>query len=190
MDDAAALPAGEAKDVAAAEFGALLQREHSALFGYIHSLVRDFHDADDLFQQTALVLWRKFAEFDRSRSFLSWACGVARFEVSNFLRTRGRSRLYFSDELNLLLIDAQDRCRGDGDARRAALAGCMDRLREQDRQLVLDCYGENEARVAQIASQWGRSAQSVHNSLRRIRRALFSCVERKLSQAARLEVSP
>src|ERR1700710_651459 len=92
----------------AAAFAEYLRLHQSRLFGYIHSLVRDFNDADDLFQQTALILWRKFGEYDRGRSFLGWACGVARFEVTNFLRGRGRNRLYFTDQLNLLLIEAQE----------------------------------------------------------------------------------
>src|SRR5687767_4268119 len=91
-----------------AEFAELLRLHQSRLFGYVHSLVRDLDDAEDLFQQTAVILWNKFDGFDRSRSFFSWACGVARFEVANFLRARGRQRLYFSDDLNLLLIEAQE----------------------------------------------------------------------------------
>src|SRR5229473_736199 len=89
------------------EFAELLRRDQSRLFGYIHSLVRDLNDADDLFQQTTLILWKKFGEFDRQRNFFSWACGVARLEIANFLRGRGRQRLYFSDDLSLLLIEAQ-----------------------------------------------------------------------------------
>ena len=42
-----------------------LARHQSQLFGYIYSLVRDLDDADDLFQQTSLVLWDKFDQFDR-----------------------------------------------------------------------------------------------------------------------------
>ncbi len=91
-----------------AEFASRLARHQTQLFGYIYSLVRDLDDADDLFQQTSLVLWDKFDQFDPSRSFVGWACGVARFEVLNFLRTRSRNRLYFSDELNLALIEAQE----------------------------------------------------------------------------------
>ena len=90
------------------DFAEQLRAAQSRLFGYIHSLVRDLDDADDLFQQTTLILWNKFDDFDRARSFLSWACGVARLEVCNFLRSRGRQRLYFSDDLNLLLAEAQD----------------------------------------------------------------------------------
>src|SRR3954447_2331283 len=97
----------------AIEFAALLRREQTRLYGYIHSLVRDLNDADDLFQQTTLILWKKFAEFDPARSFFSWACGIARFEVANFLRSRGRQRLYFSDDLNLLLVEAQQELADD-----------------------------------------------------------------------------
>jgi DNA-directed RNA polymerase specialized sigma24 family protein len=91
-----------------AEFAEALRQHQNQLFGYIYSLVRDLDDADDLFQQTSLVLWDKFALFDASRSFIAWACGVARFEVSNFLRSRSRHRVYFSDELGMMLIDAHE----------------------------------------------------------------------------------
>src|SRR2546422_8450823 len=90
-----------------AEFAQFLRQNQSRLYGYVHCLVRDLNDADDLFQQTTLILWKKFAEFDRRGSFFAWACGVARLEVANFLRSRARHRLYFSDELNLLLVEAQ-----------------------------------------------------------------------------------
>ena len=41
-----------------------LRQHQTQLFGYIYSLVRDLDDADDLFQQTSLVLWDKFDQFD------------------------------------------------------------------------------------------------------------------------------
>ena len=184
---------GERASAAAttAEFAELMQRHQSQLFAYLHSLVRDFNDTDDLFQQTAMILWRKFDQYDRSRGFVAWACGVARFEVSNFLRTRGRSRLYFSDDLNLLLIEAQAEVASDEvDGRREALTQCVDKLRERDRELVREAYGQDEAQVASVADRIGRSSHSVHNSLRRIRRALFECVQRTLAQSAHAEGTP
>ncbi len=164
-----------------AEFAAQLARHQSQLFGYIHSLVRDLDDADDLFQQTSLVLWDKFDQFDSSRSFIGWACGVARYEVLNFLRARSRNRLYFSDELNLALIEAQEPLEQEQlEDRRDALAGCMKKLRERDKDLLEACYGRS-AGIRDVALSRGRSAQSVHNSLRRIRRALFECVRRTMA---------
>ena len=168
-----------------AEFARRLRGAQDRLFSFIHSLVRNFSDTEDLFQQVSLVLWRKFDEFDPGRSFLGWACGVARFEASNFLRTRGRSRLYFTDELNLLLAEAQEDglpTDPDDESRRRALGECVTRLRQPDRELVDLCYSEDASGVSDVAGRLGRSSQSVHNSLRRIRRALYECVRRALSQ--------
>jgi RNA polymerase sigma-70 factor (ECF subfamily) len=164
-----------------AEFAERLRAHQVQVFGYIYSLVRNFDDADDLFQQTSLAMWNKFDQFDRSRSFVAWACGVARFEVSNFLRARSRQRLSFSDDLSLLLIDAQEALERDRvEERREVLAGCLKKLRQRDQELVEACYGE-ESRVPEVAKAWGRSPQSVHNSLRRIRHVLFECVRRSLA---------
>src|SRR5215470_16313964 len=115
----------------AAEFADHLRQAQTRLYGYVHSLVRDLNDADDVFQQTTLILWKKFAEFDRRRGFFPWACGIARLEVANFLRSRGRRRLYFSDDLNLLLIEAQEELENaELECRRDALAQCVEKLRQ------------------------------------------------------------
>jgi RNA polymerase sigma-70 factor, ECF subfamily len=165
-----------------AEFAEYLACHQGQLLGYIYSLVRDLDDAEDLFQQTSLVLWDKFDQFDRSRSFVTWACGVARYEVLSFVRSRSRDRLYFGDELSLALIEAQETVEQERlEERRVVLAGCMKRLRERDKDLLEACYGRS-AGVREVAQARGRSAQSIHNSLRRIRRALFECVSRSLAQ--------
>jgi RNA polymerase sigma-70 factor, ECF subfamily len=166
------------------EFADHLRREQSRIYGYIHSLVRHFDDADDLFQQTTLILWNKFDQYDRSRSFFSWACGVARFEITNFLRSRGRQKLYFTDDLNVMLIETMDGLPVDEmEDRKSALAGCIEKLREGDRELVRRCYHTEEG-VNAVADKSGRSSHSVYNSLRRIRRSLYDCIERAIAQKA------
>jgi RNA polymerase sigma-70 factor (ECF subfamily) len=165
-----------------AEFAARLRAHQNQLFGYIYSLVRDLDDADDLFQQTSVVLWDKFDLFVPSKSFIAWACGVARFEVSNFLRSRNRHRLHFTDELGLMLIEAHEELEQEPlEGRKSALAECMRKLRPRDQQLLDACY-ERSVRIPEVARDWGRSSQSIHNSLRRIRRTLFECVNRTLAQ--------
>ena len=49
------------------------------------ALLPNEQDAQDVFQRTSLVLWQKFDQFDSDRDFLPWACGVAHYEVRNFL---------------------------------------------------------------------------------------------------------
>jgi RNA polymerase sigma-70 factor (ECF subfamily) len=168
-----------------AEFAACLRAIQTRLYGYIHFLAPDFNDADDLFQQAAMILWKKFDEFDRQGSFFAWACGIARREVLSFLRSRGRQRLYFSDDLNLLLIEAHEAITDDEEeGRRDALQKCVSKLRERDRELLTECY-QNQVDVNQAAEKRGRSPQSVYNSLRRIRHALYECISRTLTDESR-----
>ena len=173
------------EDQRRAEFADLLRANQGRLYGFIHALVRNLDDADDLFQQSAIILWNKFSGYDRSRSFFSWACGVARFEIANFLRARGRKKLYLSDDLNLMLIETAGQMEADEmEDRREALGGCIEKLRESDRQLVHECYRVEED-VSKVAERMGRSSHSVYNSLRRIRHSLFECIERTLAAQAR-----
>jgi RNA polymerase sigma-70 factor (ECF subfamily) len=177
--------AGDTTHPRGAEFAEHLRRHQTRLYAYIHSLVRDLNDADDLFQQTTLILWKKFDDFDRRLSFFSWACGVARLEVANFLRSRSRQRLYFTDDLNLLLAEAQAELSNEEvEEQREALAGCVEKLRERDRELLRECY-EDSAGVHRVAGRLGRSPQSVYNSLRRIRRALHQCIARTIARKSR-----
>ncbi|MEM7315282.1 MAG: sigma-70 family RNA polymerase sigma factor [Planctomycetota bacterium] len=159
------------------KFAELIDPIQGRLFAYIHSLVRDLNDADDLYQQTTIVLWKKFDTYRSDQPFISWAFGVARFEVANFLRSRQRTRLYFSDDLNLMLADSfQSRFESELDERAAALSECMDKLRLRDRKLILGCY-EDGLGIRAMAERLNRSTHSIHNSLRRIRKSLMQCVE-------------
>ena len=48
-------------------FVSLFAQVHDNLFAYVYSLLPHRSDAEDVFQQTSLVLWRKFGEFQRKR---------------------------------------------------------------------------------------------------------------------------
>ena len=54
-------------------FSELIARHQSELYAYIFAIVRNWDDADDLYQSTCLVLWRKFESFRPGTSFFSWA---------------------------------------------------------------------------------------------------------------------
>jgi len=169
------------------EFTRLLQQSRGRLFSYIYALVRNLTDADDVFQQTALTLFRKFDAYDPSRDFLRWACGFARLEAAEFLRTRARDRLRFSDPLTLALLEAfAEVPEVEATNRQATLPGCVDKLTAADRKLLTDCY-QTGADVNVVANRMGRPPRSVYNSLRRIRRALFECVERTIACENRSE---
>ena len=95
----------------------------------------------------------------------------------NFRRTRARHARFWKPELQMsLMAAASARDATAANASLAALATCMDRLSEGDRRLVQRCYGDRVP-VQQVAAQLGRSPQSVHNSLRRVRTLLLECIQ-------------
>ena len=57
--------------------------------GYISAVVPDFQEAEDLLQDVAVILLRKFPEYDAQRPFVAWAIGIAKREV---LVARRRTR--------------------------------------------------------------------------------------------------
>ena len=159
------------------EFEQHLVATHSRLFRYVHSLVRNLHDADDILQRATLVMWKKFDSFDRSRCFFSWSCGIVRFETLNFLRKRGREQVCLSDEVADLLASVHQEKESLLEAREAALMDCLGKLPERDRELV-DSFYLAEQNMESIAQSLSRSSHSIYNSLRRIRRVLFDCITR------------
>lgn len=155
----------------------------SQLFGYIFALVQDLHAAQDVFQQTSLVLWRKFETFDGS-NFAAWACRTAQLEALSYLRSERRRQAHFGEALLEQLTAKAATNDGIAENRRAALDSCLQKLPAEDRALIDRCYTRTETLVS-IAEHLGRSAQSLNNSLRRIRRALYECIHRTLRQEGR-----
>jgi RNA polymerase sigma-70 factor, ECF subfamily len=63
----------------------------------------------------------------------------------------------------------------------AGLRRCVEKLDPQDREMLGLCYVD-ELSVRQIAERLARPPKSVGNSLLRIRRGLFRCIEKRLAQ--------
>src|SRR5690606_34393882 len=92
-------------DQRVSEFARLLLESRKRLHAFILTLVPHWDDAEELEQRTAIILWQKFGEYVPGTNFLTWACQVARWEINNYRRTKGRSRLYFSNELMTALAE-------------------------------------------------------------------------------------
>lgn len=161
------------------EFTGLLSQSHQRLFAYVHSLVKDLHDADDIVQRTSLILWEKFELYDREQSFFSWAAGIARFEVLNFVRKRGRDKLYFGEDVAALLAESAEVQAPELEAQSAALSDCLQKLSVDQRELIQSCY-LSATSVEDVARMRQRSTHSIYNSLRRLRRQLLDCVRRSM----------
>ena len=168
----------------APEFVALFLAEQRRIFCYIVTLLGNTQEAEDLLQETATVLWKKFDEFQPGTSFFSWACQTAQYHVLNYRRKHERQMVLLDDDVLELLADVPT---AEGEIltiRRDALHTCLDKLSSSDRKLFEVRYASTMA-VKDMAAKFGRSADSVGHSLGRIRRALIECIRRALAIAGR-----
>jgi len=156
------------------------------LFLYILPLVGNATDADEVLQETNLVIWKKWKQFEPGTNFLAWGRTIARFEYLRFRRTRG-SKLAFVPENILDLVAQQSETISDEtELRQQALAKCLEQLRAKDRELIQLRYAA-DSNGDQVAHKLGRPANSVYQSLGRIRRTLMDCIQHRLAEHRAIE---
>ena len=160
-----------------AMFVELLTLHQRTVYGFIYTLVPNAADAEDLLQQTSLILWQKFEEFDANRSFSAWACGIAHFTVLDHLKKMRRSRVVFDDELMALLAETRQNREQVHLADRTRLTECIEELSEADRKLIKLCYTANRT-IKAAAAAMDRPVNAVYMSLVRVRRLLGNCIRR------------
>jgi len=151
----------------------------TALRGYLFAVTRDWTEADDLFQEVAIVLWRKFGNYDRTRGFRSWAMGIARLQILKRRQALARSRLIFSEEaVASLAAAAGDEPEGE-DVRLVHLSACIGKLSINEKAVVARRYGQKQS-LAEMAAHLQKSVEAVGMMLMRIRRELRDCVEKAM----------
>jgi len=167
------------------EFTEQLRQSHRQLLGYIFTLLRNLEDAQDVFQQTCIVLWDHFDEFEPGTNFTAWACTVAQFKVRDFLKCRRRYEAHLSEVFVERLAAIQSQVTSNEiEARHEALGVCIEKLTPHQRSLIEHCYGGSE-KIPEVAEQLGRSVRGLYNSLQRIREGLCDCVQRTLAKERR-----
>ena len=154
--------------------------EHQwAIRSFIVSLMPGSPDVGDVLQETNLVLWQKRDRFKPGTNFLAWASTIARYEVMHYRdRVRKTTGLPFSDELINRLVEAAPPDTSQ-EALLTALDGCLAKLSEKHRQIVVQRYTPGRTLEAH-ATSIGTSAGSLRVALHRIRQTLKQCVEKTL----------
>lgn len=150
-----------------------------ALRAYVMALVMNSGAADDVVQETNVVLCRQADEFPEIKNFTAWACRIAYFEVLSSRKRHQRDRLFFDDELLAILAEDAPQLVGDAAQHGQWLDRCLEELPEAQRQLILRRYGP-EGAVKSLAAELGRPVGSVQQTLYRIRLSLMDCVHRKM----------
>lgn len=170
---------GESNDEA---FVSLLITNQNRIFRFLMTLVPRREDAEDLFQQTSLTLWRSREKYDPAAGdFTSWACAIAHNHVRNFRRKEMTRRNILSEEIERMLIETRAVHSSLMEEWHRALGQCMQRLTPHQRTIVEDCYG-GENKIKDAASGTGRTPNALYKILRGIRSLLHDCIRKSVTE--------
>jgi RNA polymerase sigma-70 factor (ECF subfamily) len=143
------------------------------VFGYVRTIVRDHHDAEDVTQQVFAKLITAIAKYEpRGVPFVAWLLRMAHnvaVDAVRARRTTPAAEIFDTDTDSATCEDAPERAR----SLHAALAA----LPEDQRQVVVLRHVLGLSPV-EIAEQLGRTNSSVYGLHHRGRRALCAELER------------
>lgn len=163
------------------EFLTLLTQHDRALGVYVYALVSPSADADDILQQTKMVMWKSFDQFESGTNFLAWARKVAFHQILTYRRQKKKAHLPLDEDVLEALHHEVSRLAGEDDHRREALQTCLHKLPTEHRQMVLLRYYE-DLEVDEVAKRISSTTGAVYRALSRVRFALLDCVEKQLAK--------
>ena len=175
------LPQSPENDARYEKFVPLFVAHEARLRGFLRSLLPRWDAVDDVLQETSLVAWRKFAQFDPATNFMAWVTAIARFEALRHLRDEGRDPHLFSDEL-FELMASEAAAEADAlERERVALGRCLQKLPAAQREFLELAY-QPGTQFNELATQAGRSVEGVYKSIQRLRSRLLDCIQRELKE--------
>jgi RNA polymerase sigma-70 factor (ECF subfamily) len=140
-------------------------------------------EIEDVLQETALVLWRKFAQYDPAKSFTNWALGIAHFELRHSQRALARAPLALDERTSDLLARRAAETSPGLERRQSHLDRCLSKLDARSRE-ALSLYYEKGLSTQQIAEAFRGTANMVRILLFRTRHSLARCMLNAARQEA------
>lgn len=149
------------------------------ILAFILSAVPRIHDAEDLVQQVAIDMATNFEVYDTERPFVSWAIGIARNRVREYLRSARTDRLIFSDAVIDALAAVHAEPHPEIRPELEALQHCLGKLEEKSRHILHLRYTDRLG-APDIADHIGSTSGYVRVLLKRIRDRLAACIQNRI----------
>jgi len=145
---------------------------------FLNAMVPDFHQAQDLVQEVAVVLYEKFDAYDESRSFTAWAIGIAKNKVLESRRRQVSRPLIYNTEVMERVAGKCLELSPRLQERMYALDNCTKKIAMIGRmRKVFILRYQSGLPPRMIAGRTGINVSNVRSMLCRIRDELRKCIE-------------
>lgn len=149
------------------------------IYSFILSLVANSSDADDIMQETAVLMWKKYQETADISSYAAWGIRIAHYKVLEFRRKHRNKKIQFNSDLfESILVGAVEVNEGL-DRRHEALKKCISKLKPQQKKII-ELRHQKGQTVKSIAELLHLSPHNVYKLIPRIHDMLVRCIHRTL----------
>jgi RNA polymerase sigma-70 factor, ECF subfamily len=158
----------------------IIIRERSGLTAYIYTVARNYHLAEDVFQDTFVKANQRSEKYDSKEHLINWFRVAARNRTIDLIRsTEGRYTGLSQQTLEALEEDWSAVVHVQSADAMDALAGCLDGLSEKNSEIIRLRYFENRD-CQTISRLMNRKIKAIYQSIFRIQKHLEKCVNERL----------
>lgn len=147
---------------------------------YIISIHPHRNEIDDLLQNTALALMRKFDSYDPTLPFLNWAFRFAYYEVLKHREKFAKRMQLCRSTLELLAEESQED-KSFAQARKRALERCLETIKPEWK-LLLELRYEKKMKIVDIAKELGQPIKKCYKTFETMRNQLNKCSMQRLTE--------
>lgn len=159
------------------DFVSLISTNQRRILAYIITLVPNRHDAEEIMQETTVLMWEKRGDFVSGTDFVAWGARIAYYKILNYRKQIVKHRHLIMDDSQFARIEQQamSKCRQSEEVL-YKLDECIRKISGPDRRLIRMKYSQNIS-ASEIAVRINKSVRSVYLAITRIHNVLLSCIE-------------
>lgn len=161
-------------------FVRLLAAHEGRLKAFLRPLLPRWEDVEEAMQETSIVAWRKFSDFEPGTDFAAWLLTIGRFEALKLRRKVFGERLVFRDDLWKQMLDEGEVESDRLERERRALEVCLEKLDPTKRVWLAAAY-QPGVKLHEVARAHGRPVAGFYKAVQRLRATLLACIERSLA---------
>lgn len=162
-------------------------KHQAALVAYAYARLRDYHLADDVVQESLVVMMRKWTDFQPGTSLHAFARQIVYYKTLEAIRARQRQEVTLADEQLEAAVSRtlDERLTEDSveqqNARVYALQDCLSQLSQRAVAIVSSFYRDSKS-YQELSAMYSQSQDAIKKALYRYRKTLQECTERRLHQ--------
>lgn len=170
------LASGRSPAVSQEHFLQLFLASEREVYRYVSAITPAQADVEEIMQQTAVELWRRFGDFDLSRPFTPLACRFALNVAKAWLARKRRWQGVISGDLADRIADRRVELLPVLNSRLRHLDACLEKLPREQRRLI-DAYYFRQQPIKTVAAEAQRTVAAAYKALQRIRLVIEDCIE-------------